>query len=63
MTKDEALRPPQEELEKHSLPGTNQAGTGPTSDDGVVDEVTGAGTRRLEKQTLPGTKSSRPATR
>ena len=58
MTQDEDIRNKQNELEKHSLPGTNQAGKGPSggpADHEHTDARTGQEKDYLEKHSLPGT--------
>jgi hypothetical protein len=59
MTNDEDLRRQQDEREKHSLPGTNQAGKGPAGGDELAHEHAGTGTGaaqdHLEQHSLPGT--------
>lgn len=59
MSNDEDLRQQQDEREKHSLPGTNQAGKGPSGGDEVADEHSGGRSGpaqdHLEKHSLPGT--------
>jgi hypothetical protein len=49
----------QDHLEKHSLPGTNQAGKGPEpSEEDDAEDKPGRGRQRdgaLEKHSLPGT--------
>ena len=49
---------PQDQLEQHSLPGTNQAGKGPSSGEKNDQENTpseGAAQDQLEEHSLPGT--------
>lgn len=56
----------QDQLEEHTLPGTNQAGKGPGAGekDDQENKPGGRGAQRqeqLEEQSLPGTKTTRTA--